>query len=146
MATNPTTTTDYKIRKKLGRSAITNAVVELDARSKIARRFRDICSQIYSDQSGEENCAEVRLQLIRRFSAACCLAEEMEAKMAKGEKIRIDEHAQLSSTLVKIANKIGVDRRSKNITPSLKDYLNQVAEDDSTTIEQDDVEQVEDSS
>jgi hypothetical protein len=120
MATNPTTTIDYKIRKKLGRSAITNAVVELDARSKIARRFRDICSAILSDQGGVEICSEARLQLTRRFSAACCLAEEMEAKMAKGEKIRIDEHAQLSSTLVKIAKQIGIGRRSRNVTPRLR--------------------------
>src|ERR1700730_5313850 len=123
MATNPTTTTDYKIRRKLGRSAITNGVVELDARSKVARRFRDICRAIYADQGGEENCAEARLQLIRRFSAACCLAEAMEAKMANGAGINIAEHAALTSTLVKVASRIGVDRRSRNITPTLSDYL-----------------------
>jgi hypothetical protein len=136
MATHQEVTTDYKIKKAFGRSAITNAVVELDARSKVARRFRDICSAIYADQGGEENCAEVRLQLIRRFSAACCMVEDLEARMANGEKITINDHAALSNTLVKVASRIGIDRRSRNVTPTLRDYLNQVAEDDPPTIEQ----------
>lgn len=124
---------DRKARKKFGQAAITNGVVELDARSKIARRFRDICSAIYADQGGETNCSEVRLQLTRRFSAACCLAEEMEAKMAVGEKIPIDDHAALSSTLVRIAHRIGVDRRSRVInTPTLRDYLDDQTSDDET--------------
>jgi hypothetical protein len=134
MANHTDIPVDSKIRKKFGRSVITNSVVELDARSKVARRFRDICSQIYSDQGGEENCSEARLQLIRRFSAACCMVEEMEARMASGEKIRIDEHSLLTNTLVKVASRIGVDRRLRNITPRLQDYLNQAIEDDPTSL------------
>jgi hypothetical protein len=151
MANKPNTSLDYAVRKSFGRSAITNGTVELDARSKIARRFRDICSAIYSDQGGEEHASEMRLQLIRRFSAACCMVEAMEARMAAGEKIRIDEHALLSNTLVKIAARIGIDRRSRNVTPTLRDYLDQVAEDEPTSSINDTgpdeaIEQVEDSS
>jgi hypothetical protein len=32
----------------------------------------------------------------------------------------------LCSTLVRIAQRIGIDRRSKNITPSVRDYLEHV--------------------
>lgn len=119
----PSIPIDLKIRKTFGRSAITNGVTKLDARSKIAKRFSNICSALLQDQGGVDNCSEARLQLIRRFSAACVMAENMEAKMANGETIRTDVHAQLTSSLVKVANKIGVDRRSRNITPTLRDYL-----------------------
>ena len=117
----PSIPLDLKIRKSFGRSAITNGVVELDARSKIAKRFKDICSAILQDQGGVENCSEVRLQLVRRFSAAAVMAENLEAKMAKGESIRTDVHSQLTNALVKVASRIGVDRRSRNITPTLRD-------------------------
>jgi hypothetical protein len=35
----------------------------------------------------------------------------------------ITDHALLSSTLVRLAQRIGIDRRSRNMTPSLSEYL-----------------------
>lgn len=51
------------------------------------------------------------------------MAEEMEARLARGESIDVAEHAQLSSTLVRLAARIGINRRLKPITPDLHDYL-----------------------
>jgi hypothetical protein len=47
----------------------------------------------------------------------------MEARLANGHSINITDHALLSSTLVRLAQRIGIDRRSRNITPSLSEYL-----------------------
>ena len=61
-----------------------------------------------------------------RFAAAAVIAEQMESRLANGEQIDIAEHAQLASTLVRIAQRIGINRRAKNITPALPDYLDAV--------------------
>jgi hypothetical protein len=111
---------------KKSRSRVSNGrdvLPGVDQRSAIARRYRDIAGAIVSDMGGPDRCSESRLQLIRRFAASAVLAEAMEAQLAKGEKIDIAEHALLSSTLVRIAQRIGIDRRSKNITPTLEQYL-----------------------
>lgn len=50
------------------------------------------------------------MQLVRRFAAASVLAEQMEGRLANGEQIDIAEHAQLSSTLVRLTNHLGLDR------------------------------------
>jgi hypothetical protein len=55
------------------------------------------------------------LQLIRRFAAAAVLAEQMEARLANGEQIDIAEHATLSSTLVRLAQRIGIDRVPRDV-------------------------------
>jgi hypothetical protein len=89
---------------------------EADGRLRITRRFRDIASAILNDQAGATECSESRKQLIRRFAAASVLAEEMESRLARGEEIDITEHALLCSTLVRVANRIGLDRRSKDVT------------------------------
>ncbi len=68
-------------------------------------------------------CSESRRQLIRRFSAACVLAEDLEGRLARGEEIDVERHALLCSTLTRLAQRIGIDRRAKNITPSLSEYL-----------------------
>jgi hypothetical protein len=95
----------------------------VDGRCAVARRYRDIATQIIADMGGASQCAEARLQLIRRFAAAAVLAEQMEAQLANGHSINIADHALLSSILVRLAQRIGIDRRSRNITPSLSEYL-----------------------
>ena len=82
----------------------------LDGRSAGARRFRDLVGQISTDLGGIDTLAESKLQLCKRFAAACVLSEEMESRLARGIEIDISEHAQLCSTLVRIANHIGIDR------------------------------------
>ena len=70
------------------------------------------------------NVSEARLQLVRRFSAAAVMAELLEAKLAAGEEISITEHALLVSSLVRVANKIGIDRIPKDVgSNSLDEYL-----------------------
>ena len=63
------------------------------------------------------------LQLIKRFAASAVMAEHMEAKFARGEEIDIQEHALCCSNQVKIAKQIGVDRISRDVTPTLAEYL-----------------------
>ena len=110
-------------RKDYARDKLTNGsktLPDTDGRLRIARRFRDI---VLVDQGGAELCSESRRQLIRRFSAACVLAEDLEGRLARGEEIDVERHALLCSTMTRLAQRIGIDRRAKNITPSLSEYL-----------------------
>jgi hypothetical protein len=112
--------------KKHHRSRITNGrgrlLEGLDGRSTYARRYKDIAELIMSDQGGFDNITQARYQLIRRFAAHCVEAEIMEAKMCNGETYDIAEHAHISSTLVRIAARLGLRRRLKEV-PNLADYL-----------------------
>jgi hypothetical protein len=115
-----------KERKSHGRSRVSNGrdlLPDIDGRSLVARRYRDICGAIVVDQGGADRLSESRLQLIRRFAAAAVLAEQLEARLANGEQINIAEHALLCSTLVRVAQRIGIGRTAKNITPTLSEYL-----------------------
>jgi len=111
---------------KRQRSRITNGgelLPGIDGRSALARRFKDITAALVVDQGGGDRLSEARFQLVRRFAAAAVIAEQMESRLANGERINITEHAQLASTLVRIAQRIGINRRAKDITPALPDYL-----------------------
>ena len=113
------------------RSRLTNGTAllpDIDGRSAIARRFKDITSGILADQGGADQCSESRLQLVRRFAAAAVLAEQLELRLANGEQIDIQEHALLCSTLARLASRIGINRITKNVTPKLSEYLTGAAE------------------
>jgi hypothetical protein len=117
---------DVVSRKSHARSRVTNGgdlLPDVDGRSIVARRYRDIMSAILVDQGGAGRCSESRIQLIRRFSASAVLAEMMEARLANGEAIDISEHALLCSSLVRLASKIGINHVPRDITPSVADYV-----------------------
>jgi len=131
------------LRKSHARSRISNGVdllPNVDGRSLVARRYRDISGAIIIDQGGLDRCSESRLQLIRRFAAAAVLAEQLESRLANGEQVDINEHATLSSTLVRLAAKIGIDRVPKDIGPSLGDLLRADLIEQRSTETADDVE------
>ena len=100
----------------------------VDQRLAIARRYRDLVAQIAIDQGGPDRCSETRMQLIRRFASGAVLAEALEARLVKGEQVDIAEHALLSSTLVRLAQRIGINRVARDVTPTLGDYLRRPAE------------------
>jgi hypothetical protein len=113
-------------RKRHARSRVSNGadiLTDVDGRSLVARRFRDIASAITTDQGGADHLSEARLQLVRRFAAAAVIAEQMESDLANGKPIDVAQHALLCSSLVRIARQIGVNRIPKTIVPSLDEYL-----------------------
>ena len=50
------------------------------------------------------------------------LAESIEARLAMGETVDLAEHCTISSTLVRLATRLGINRQAKVVTP-LRDYL-----------------------
>jgi hypothetical protein len=117
-------------RSSKQRSRMTNGTAllpDVDGRSAIARRFKDITSGILADQGGADLCSETRKQLIRRFAAAAVIAEQLEAALVRGEAINVQEHALLCSTLTRLATRIGINRTPRDVTPSLRDYLDEDA-------------------
>jgi hypothetical protein len=55
----------------------------------------------------------------------CCLCFGRGSRRAPRPRrgIDVERHALLCSTLTRLAQRIGIDRRAKNITPSLSEYL-----------------------
>jgi hypothetical protein len=106
----------------------------VDGRTTLAKRYRSIASQLTRDQLGD-GISEARMQLIMRFAGAAVLAEQIETNIITGQPVKIEEYSGLISSLVRIANKIGLDRIPKTVAPALRDYLdtrasNQIDADD----------------
>jgi hypothetical protein len=51
------------------------------------------------------------------------LAEDLEGRLARGEEIDVERHALLCSTMTRLAQRIGIDRRTRDVTPSLSDII-----------------------
>ena len=95
----------------------------LDGRSATARRFRDLVNAFVADMGGLERCSEVRLGLVRRLAATTVQAEMLEARMVNGDAIDIATLCTLASTTVRLSQRLGLERRARNVTPSVGQYL-----------------------
>ena len=108
------------------RSAVTNhkdLLRGLDGRSASARRLRDPVNAFVADMGGLDCCSEIKLGLVRRLAATTVQAEMLEARMMNGEAIDIATLCTLASTTVRLSQRLGLERRARNVTPSLGQYL-----------------------
>jgi len=51
----------------------------------------------------------------------------LKRRLANGETIDISEHALLCSTLTRLASRLGLERRVKDVTPGLDEILREDA-------------------
>ena len=129
----PADSTTKAARKPEARSAVTNAsrlIQGADGRTAVARRFRDVYSEIVRDLGGDDQISEAERQLIRRAASLSVYAETIEAKLAQGEDVDSDEWVRISNVLTRVLGAIGTQRRARDITPPdpLK-YAEQVSGD-----------------
>lgn len=94
---------------------------DIDERSLLARRFREIHSQIITDIAGDPT--EAQTQIARRAASLCVWCESAEAEMAKGNEIDIGQFTTAANSLRRLLADLGIERKSRDLTPSLDQYL-----------------------
>ena len=118
-------------RKPTARSRVSNGkdwLAGVDQRSSIARRYRDLMAEAIADAGGVSECSQARLQLIRRLAALSVQLEQLEAKLADGADIDIAEYTSLTSTLVRVVSRLGINRVARDVTPDPLTYAREHSE------------------
>jgi hypothetical protein len=115
------------MKRGKGRSRVTNGSKLLplsDGRSASARRFRDIFEDITLDLGGVAVLSEGQKQLARRAAMLSAESERMEALAARGEaEFDIDLYGMICDRLGRLFGRLGLERKSRDVTPSLSSYL-----------------------
>ena len=114
------------------RSAVANQsrlfVEGLDGRSAHARRYRDLIAEFTRDLGGPDSLSEAQRSIIRRAASLCVWCEAVEVQMANGEDCEIGPYTTACNSLRRLLNDIGLERRSKDITPDLSIYITEQEE------------------
>jgi hypothetical protein len=113
-------------RPKRIRSAVTNnrrLFVDGDGNSAWSRRYRDLIVGHVSDLGGRDMLSEAQLSLIKRASTLELELEQAEGRLSKGEQIDLDCYGRAASHLRRLLESLGLERKRRNVTPSLADYL-----------------------
>ena len=80
-------------------------------------------AEAISDAGGVSECSQARLQLIRRLAALSVQLEQLEAKLADGADIDIAEYTSLTSTLVRVVSRLGINRVARDTGLTLNDIM-----------------------
>jgi hypothetical protein len=72
---------------------------------------------------GRDQLSEAQLSLIKRAAAMECELEQMEGKLSMGESVDMDVFARVTGHLRRTLETLGIERRPRDITPSLPRYL-----------------------
>ncbi|WP_294609341.1 hypothetical protein [uncultured Roseovarius sp.] len=115
-----------EFRTRRGTGAVTLAGV--DGRSMMARRFREITSGVECDLGGD--LTEAQKHLTARAACLACWCEEREAELARGQEFDAQGYATISNALRRLLNDLGLERRARDVTPELRDYINGNAQAD----------------
>jgi hypothetical protein len=108
------------------RSAVTNGrrlFVTGDGNSAWSRRYRDLIAGHVGDLGGDDLLSEAQRSLIKRASAIECELEQLEGKLSSGETIDLDAFTRAASHLRRILETLGIERRQRDVTPSLSRYI-----------------------
>lgn len=93
----------------------------VDGRSLMARRFREIVTHIESDLGGD--LTEAQRHLVCRAATLAIWCEEREAELAGGAEFDAGAYATISNALRRLLTDLGLERRARDLTPTLDQYL-----------------------
>jgi hypothetical protein len=130
---NAETTSPAARRKREGRSSVSNgtklfSVDGLDGRSQTVRRFRDLVETMTFDLGGADLLSEFQRQLIRRAAALSVMAEAVEADLVRDRPFAIVDYGTVCDRLRRLCETLGIERKSRDVTPTLSQYLSAKSE------------------
>ena len=97
---------------------------QLDGRTNAAKIFDKIVVDIENDLGGHDQLSTITRALIEGFAGAALTLYNLNTQLALGEPIDATEHAQAVSVMVRVASRLGIQRRARDITAlSFSDYL-----------------------
>ena len=101
----------------------------VDGRTGWVRRCKDLIHAHVSDLGGLDAVTAAERSIVRR---ACVLSVELELLEAKfaasdgAEREDLDLYSRASSTLRRLLEAVGLQRRSLDVTPSVRDYVRHI--------------------
>jgi hypothetical protein len=96
---------------------------QLDGRTNAAKAFDQLVADIEADLGGHDRLSAIELQLIEGFAGAAVTLQHLNTQLALGQPIDLSQHAQCVSAMVRVASRLGLQRRAKDVGPSLGDLL-----------------------
>jgi hypothetical protein len=102
---------------------------DLDQRTRSAALANQLLKDLQSDAGGRENLSAAQRQLIQRAAILGALIEHSEVRWSAGQSIDLASYLAAINTQRRVLVSLGLERRQRDVTPDLSDYINSRAHD-----------------
>ncbi len=102
-----------------GRNRLLNRE-SLDGRTIVAKVFDRLVEQIHADLGGRDQLSAIELALVEAFAGGAVTLDNLNTRILTGAEIdnaMIAMHAQAISAMVRVASRLGLHRRQRDVTP-----------------------------
>lgn len=107
----------------LGRKLKLRSLDDLDGRTTAARSAFALRSAIANDLGGTDALSSMQLAIVNNAAVLGAMLENLAAGYLAGEKTDLGSYATLSNAQRRLLSDLGLERRSKDISPDLRSYL-----------------------
>jgi hypothetical protein len=94
----------------------------LDKRSNAFKLFNRLTADIEADLGGRDQLSTIELTLIEAYVGAAVALQHLNTQLALGQPIDLSQHAQAVSAMVRVASRLGLQRRMKPVE-TLQEFL-----------------------
>ena len=118
-----------RLYRPKARSRVTNGrglLPNVDGRTIWVRRFRDLLALHLSDLGGSDQASEAEKAIVRRIATLIVELERLEmcfAEAGQATDHQLELYQRTANTLRRLLEAVGLQRRPKNVTPTLDQYL-----------------------
>ena len=88
----------------------------IDGRTNAAKVYDQLVGRIETDLGGRDQLSAIELALVAAFAGAAVTLENLNTRLLLGEEIDLGQHAQAVSAMVRVASRLGVQRRARDVT------------------------------
>jgi hypothetical protein len=123
-----------EVAPRKGRSRVSNGsvlIAGVDQRSPWVRRCRDILREHIADLGGVDSCSAAERSIVRRASVLTTELEQLEARFATAGQANagdLETYQRCANSLRRLLESVGLQRRTRDVTPTLEEYLAQKRE------------------
>jgi hypothetical protein len=96
---------------------------DLDARSRAAGYAKQLAGALESDLGGADRLSAAQRQLVQRAAVLSSQCEDFETRYLLGEPVELPDYLAATNCLRRVLLALGLDRKPRDITPSLTAYL-----------------------
>ncbi len=101
---------------------------QLDMRTGAGKFFARMVAEIEHDLGGRDHLSTIQRSLIEGFVGAAITLHGLNVRLALGEAIDPGILSASISAMVRVASRLGLKRVPRDITPSVKDYVKHINE------------------
>jgi hypothetical protein len=93
----------------------------VDGRTMQTRRFKELFANLAQDIGGDPT--EAQKAIAARAATLCVWCEAAEVEFASGGDLDVLTYSTVSNAMRRLLTDLGLERRSRDVTPSLADYI-----------------------